>query len=257
MNPLRQTLECPVCFLVRRGEVYQCKMGHSVCGSCHSKLPAQLCPLARCGYDRPPRHNLTAEQIIAGGGVALDCENADHGCLFKGVGEDQKGHLPECLFREVPCPATDCQVMVRLSELAGHIATSPDHVVTTSWWRRVARTEARNADCGLSMEQVFGKTFYEQVVVREGTYYAWVKVVGGAREAARCTCDVTAWGIDDITAGAIAVKNRQVHPIDRTVEEILESGQYLSFTKQQARSIAEPNLGIYVDYEIKLKIKKE
>ena len=30
MNPLRQTLECPVCYLVRRGEVYQCKLGHSV-----------------------------------------------------------------------------------------------------------------------------------------------------------------------------------------------------------------------------------
>jgi len=253
MNPLRQTLECPVCYLVRRGEVYQCKLGHSVCGSCFTKLPAQLCPLARCGYDRPPRHNLMAEQIIAGGGVALDCENADHGCLFKGVGEEQTGHLPECLFREVPCPVTDCQVRVRLSELAGHIATSPDHVVEEGgsyWLELLDRSfEARNADCQ-SMEQlVFGKTFYEQVVVREGTYYAWVKVVGGAREAARCTCDVTAGGIDDITA--MTVKNRQVHPIDRTVEEVLESGQYLSFTMQQARSIDE--LCIHVDCEIKMK----
>ena len=36
MNPLRQTLECPVCFLVRRGDIYQCKMGHSV------RLPSPL-----------------------------------------------------------------------------------------------------------------------------------------------------------------------------------------------------------------------
>ena len=30
LSKLRETLECPVCFHIRRGNVYQCKMGHSV-----------------------------------------------------------------------------------------------------------------------------------------------------------------------------------------------------------------------------------
>ena len=38
--------------------------------------------------------------------------------------------------------------------------------------------------------------------------------------------------------GGLAYKGLQVHPIDRTVEEVLESGEYLSFARQQARKLA-------------------
>ena len=157
-------------------------------GSCFTWLPAapaKLCPLAWCGFDNPPRHNLMAEQTNS---VAIDCKNADQGCLYKGVGEELEEHKSEWPHRVVPCPWTHCQVrplgagLLRLSELERHIATSPDHVVEEGG--PYCFTEARNADWGLSMDKLV------QVVVREGTYYAWVKVVGGAREAARWTCDV-------------------------------------------------------------------
>jgi len=120
MNPqqqLRGTLECPVCFHVRNVAVYTCKMGHSVCGRCYTRLPSaptKLCPMARCGYDAPPRRNLAMEQVIAGGGVPVDCDNAEHGCQETGMGEE---HEQECLHREVPCPKTNCQVKIRLAEL--------------------------------------------------------------------------------------------------------------------------------------------
>jgi len=249
MNPLRLTLKCPVCFLVRRGDVFVCKKGHSVCGSCLTRLPAapaKLCPLARCGFDDPPRHNLMAEQTNS---VAITCKNAD-----KGVGEELEEHKPECPQRVVPCPWTHCQVrplgagLLRLSELERHIATSPDHLVEEGGW--CFYTYARIAGWGPTLQQIDGKTFYGQVVEREGTWYAWVKVVSGAREVAGWTCDVTAGG------GDMAARNLPVHPIgpiDRTVEEILGSGQYLALLKQQARNIAEPDFGIYVEYEIKMK----
>ena len=72
--------------------------------------------------------------------------------------------------------------------------------------------------------------FYLQLVVRKGTFFAWVTVVGGGKEAARWTCDMS--------VGNIAARNQQVHPIDRTVEEVLDSGEYLSLTGQQTRRLA-------------------
>ena len=185
-----------------------------VCGACHARLPAnptKLCPLARCDYDRPPRHNLLAERQIAGGGLLLDCDNANHGCLFKGVVQELEEHLVECFYRTVPCP--DCQDRVRLSELDRHL-------------------QLRRADWPRRTQMVDGVTFYNQLVVRDGGWFAFVKVVGGAREAARWSCGVSVKGI--------AATGLQVHPVDRTVEEILESGQYLALTKQQVRNIAKP-----------------
>ena len=75
-------------------------------------------------------------------------------------------------------------------------------------------------------------SFYGQMVVRGGAWFAWVTVTGGAREAARWTSDVSVQGF--------AAKNLEVHPIDRTVEEILESGKYLALTRQQVRNIKTP-----------------
>jgi len=236
---LRQSLECPVCYHVRRGDIFQCKTGHLVCGSCYSKLPANLCPLARCGFDNPPRHNLAVEQIVAGGGVAIDCDNADHGCVYKGVGQELEEHLPECPHRKVPCPQTVCQKRICLNKLDRHFATSPNHGVICATrpfghYIELPVSEARKFELMLmSPPQKKGVTFYHQMVVREGTWFAWVKVKGGAREAGRWSCSVSVKGI--------SATDQQVHPIDRTVEEVLESGQYLALTKQQARSIAKPD----------------
>jgi len=264
MNPLklRETVECPVCYHVRRGDIYQCKKGHSVCGSCFTKLPAQLCPLARCDYDRPPRHNLMAEQIIARGGVAMDCDNADQGCLETGVGQALEEHLPECLYRKVPCPDTYCQKRIRLNKLDRHLVTSHwtpcqarflvsklKRRLDTSHNHRVERhfrqasslyqtgkfsVSEKRKDWKLKMpREKKGVYFYEQMVVREGTWYAWVQVEGGAREAARWTCSVSVKGI--------SATDQQVHPIDRTVEEVLNSGQFLALAMQQVRHLAKPN----------------
>jgi len=258
MNPLqlRQSLECPVCFHVRSGAVYICKMGHSVCGFCYTKLssaPAKLCPMARCGYDASPRRNLALEQIIAGGGVARDCDNADHGCLKTGVGEGVEEHKQECLYREVPCPNPDCQVKIRMSELNSHFAASA-HVVrqmknNDSFINFKVRKESRtedNLDWSLGTRETKYGTFYLQRVKREGTYYAWAVVVGGAKEAAKWSCD--------LSVGGVAFRGLQVHPIDNTVEDILESGQFFAIARQQARQLANPwgegGLNLCVDYNV-------
>lgn len=255
MNPLqlRQILECPVCYHIRRGPVFVCKRGHSVCGSCHARLPAapdQLCPLARCGYDAPPRRNLMAERILAGGAMALDCDHADHGCPVTGVAEVLEEHLPECAFREVPCPVTHCQARIPLSELGNHFAaanhkeTTPSHNGT---WTFFAHRDTRHQD--FEVEQVEDMAedkdfvFYKHFVVREGVCYVWVQVVASASQAARFTCDL--W------CGGISVGRQQVHPVDRSVEEVLESGQYLAFTLPQARQHLRKIKNTYEEEEVR------
>ena len=213
-----------------------------VCGACHARLPAnptKLCPLARCGFDQPPRRNLTTEGIIAAGGVAVDCnvavdcDNAEHGCLETGVGQEVEEHLPECPYREVPCPDTACQARVRLHQLKDHLDTRHTAFTRRDFFRLAKFDGERNVDWFLAPREKNGVIFYLQLVVREGTFFAWVTVVDGGKEAARWTCDVS--------AGNTATRNQQVHPIDRTVEEVLDSGEYLSLTGQQARRLARPH----------------
>jgi len=261
MNPLQlcQSLECPVCFHVRSGAVYICKMGHSVCGHCYTKLsaaPAKRCPMARCGYVNPPLRNLAVEQIIAGGGVARDCDNADHGCQKTGVGEGMEEHKQECLHREVPCLKTNCQVKIRLSELNSHFAASghtvwPVENIDINRYRINfnVRKESRindNLDWSLGIKETKDGTFYVQLVKRGGTYYAWVVVVGGVKEAAKWSCD--------LSVGGLAYRGLQVHPIDNTVEDILESGQFFAIARQQARQLDKPwgkgGITLCVDYNI-------
>ena len=215
-----------------------------MCVYCFDKLPAaptKRCPMARCAFDDPPRRNLAVEQIVASGGVALDCSNADHGCLATGAVAELEEHEPDCLHREVPCPYTGCQVRIRLSELENHFVTwrsdgghiivptdscSSDFII--SKWHN-------NQNWSFSAMMKSGIFFYNQLMVRDGYWFAWTKVKGGAKEAAKWSCDVS--------VGDIVSKNQQVHPMDRTVEEVLETGDYLVLNMQQARKFAREREG--------------
>lgn len=256
MNPqqIRQTIECPVCFHVRSGSVYVCKMGHWVCVHCFDKLPAaptKRCPMARCAFDNPPRRDLAVEQIVAGGGVALDCSNADHGCLATGAVAELEEHDPECPHREVPCPFTGCLVKIRLSELENHFATTGVMAVTTDSCSSefiIPTWPNHNQNYNISAMMKSGIVFYKQLMVRDGLWFAWAKVKGGAREAAKWSCDVT---VEDIVS-----KNQQVHPMDSTAEEVLETGDYLVLNMQQARKFAwesEGEISLGVNYIVKKK----
>jgi len=110
--------------------------------------------------------------------------------LVKGVGEELEEHLLECPHREVPCPESGCEDRIRFSELENHLATAPDHELVQAEPTKYWFTVDMEADWGRVVQQIGGVTFYEQVVVRGGTWYAWVQVVGGAREAANWSCDV-------------------------------------------------------------------
>jgi len=97
-------------------------------------------------------------------------------------------------------------------------------------------------DWGRGTKQTKDGTFYVQLVVRGGTFFAWAMVKGGAKEAAVWSCDVS--------VGELAYRGLQVHPIDSTVEDILESGQFLAIARQQAKPSVNGGLSICVDYNI-------
>jgi len=243
MNPLqlREPLECPVCFHVRRGPIYVCKTGHSVCGFCYDRLPAapkKTCPMARCGFLRPVTRNLMVEKMIAGGGIAADCDNADQGCQETGVGEEELEEQGECLHREVPCPATYCQESVRLSQLREHFTAVHWHSLEMKEYDGFTVYTGLEDDMDWSWDldlplEKEGAKFYRQLVMREGSFYAWVKVEGGAKEAAKWSCGIAVRGTSVVSCA--------VHPIDRSVEEVLQTGAYLLLNNQQVRIWAWPD----------------
>ena len=58
-------LECPVCLVLPKCKIYQCKDGHLVCKICYSKLPSKqpvLCPTCRIPMHRDPCRARVVEQ---------------------------------------------------------------------------------------------------------------------------------------------------------------------------------------------------
>lgn len=58
---LGDALNCPVCLNVFSSRIRQCRFGHSVCASCHSRL--QECPTCR-GDFAPEMRNYALEEVI-------------------------------------------------------------------------------------------------------------------------------------------------------------------------------------------------
>jgi len=60
-NRMNDALECPCCFEDMRAEIFQCRRGHLICGSCLRRL--RDCPVCRTKYPADPIRALFAEQM--------------------------------------------------------------------------------------------------------------------------------------------------------------------------------------------------
>lgn len=72
-------LECPVCLLIPRKEIYQCKNGHSICNVCLMKLV--ICPTCRVavsGSNTVKVRNHYAESFLDS--MKFECKWKDQGC---------------------------------------------------------------------------------------------------------------------------------------------------------------------------------
>jgi len=144
-NPLTDkmmdAMECPVCFKLPRGQVFQCERGHCVCADCRAKLTQ--CPTCRVALGE--LRNLVVEQLLTE--LSHVCKFADHGCTFEETLTALESHEEECRYRLVNCSSLSCETKrVSMAQLVKHInehheptdftklklKTWKSHIITTS-----------------------------------------------------------------------------------------------------------------------------
>lgn len=89
-----EELQCPVCFEVPSGEVFQCVDGHVICKECYGHITQ--CPQCRVPFGQPPIRNRLMETMLAA---------RMPGCKFAKFGCDEKlgkamihKHEEKCIY---------------------------------------------------------------------------------------------------------------------------------------------------------------
>ena len=127
---LKTLLECRVCFQVPRNKILICTNSHKICETCYDKITAgaKQCPQGNCPYDEPPRRNRELEAIVDNIDLELSCSKASAGCTVEMKKEALKKHEIECIYRQVPCPATICQKRILFNSIDSHISESHKNI---------------------------------------------------------------------------------------------------------------------------------
>uniref|UniRef100_A0ACD5VDT4 Uncharacterized protein n=1 Tax=Avena sativa TaxID=4498 RepID=A0ACD5VDT4_AVESA len=96
-------LDCPVCFHPLRPPIFQCTVGHTICSSCHDKLPdkCHFCSLPTV-YNRCHM----VEHVIES--IKVSCSNANHGCTARITYYQKEEHEKGCPHAPCFCPETSC-----------------------------------------------------------------------------------------------------------------------------------------------------
>ena len=235
---LRTYLECPICFLLPRGKILSCANSHQICGSCFKKLGedaagAKHCPQGGCEYDMPPRRARGFEAMIENSDFEQNCRKP--GCNVEMKKDLIEAHEQKCIFRKVPCPVTSCQNKVVFKNIDLHIMLRHKTITRTQPNVKPSMNEEslneldRNQNWLLFTYLDNGVQFYPVLVKRNGLFYFWVSIKDNPEAA-------SAWVFTAKTKSGdnkFEVRARGlVHPVDMTVDEIIETGQYLLMNRK-------------------------
>ncbi|KAK3140701.1 hypothetical protein QOZ80_5AG0404590 [Eleusine coracana subsp. coracana] len=129
-------LDCGVCFVPLKPPIYQCEVGHVVCGTCRDKLEAAAaagkteCHV--CGVAGGYRRCHAMEKVVES--VRVPCMNAAYGCTARPAYHDQHRHLQACAH----APCRRCPD----AEACGSVGSTTalwvwEHVSRAHIWRQV------------------------------------------------------------------------------------------------------------------------
>ncbi|XP_050514655.1 E3 ubiquitin-protein ligase siah-1-like isoform X1 [Diabrotica virgifera virgifera] len=98
-----QIMQCPLCLETMSPPIIQCKVGHSMCGSCIKESGIKMCPT--CREKLTTTRNYQLEQLIEGikDVLKFDCAYQHKGCKFAVNKQDKENHERECKFRKFTC----------------------------------------------------------------------------------------------------------------------------------------------------------
>ena len=237
---LKTFLQCPVCQYLPPSTILSCVNRHKICESCFSKLNGEesekLCREGGFDYDRPPRREKDFEAIIDNSDFKLMCTRP--GCQLEMMKNQLKDYEVKCVCSLVPCPQTLCPLMISFNSLDKHLK---EHTSSLTCSQPVAVADLneeiidyKNNYWVLFSHEQNGVQFYPQFVKRNDLLYFWVKAKGDLVEAA-------CWQFHDKSSNGesnLAVKvTGLVDPINMTVEESCETGQYLLMTRQAVEKL--------------------
>lgn len=175
-------LECPICFEFMVPPIYQCEIGHSVCGFCKSNV--NECP--SCKQSIRGTRNFHLERIT--NRIKYYCKYRDYGCLFITSAKDIKQHETECKYGPYKCPLHDytlCNWKGKLSDVMQHVHHSHDDNVleldTVTVPYEEADFESTDEDCFVI--QAVGELFKLIYKYEENHFFWTVQLVGPVNEA--------------------------------------------------------------------------
>ncbi|KAM0879847.1 hypothetical protein ACQ4PT_033960 [Festuca glaucescens] len=113
-------LDCPVCCYPMRPPVFQCTVGHTICSSCHEKLPK------KCHFCSRPRVSrcYMAERVIES--IKVACSNVNHGCTVRTTNYQKEDHEKSCPHAPCFCPETGCSFSGSTVMLLDHFSSKHD-----------------------------------------------------------------------------------------------------------------------------------
>ena len=264
---LRENLECPVCTLVPyKTKIFACLFGHQICQKCYDKLRnyPKLCPQGRCSYSAPPTQFRVLETMISKADIKLNCPNSGDGCLMEMKRKLSEDHVQECRFRKVPCPEADGQEKINLYPLEKHFSDNQDSHDDNEYVEPMRGSISFNlsdscmellkdpmykADWKTRIGIQDGFRFWRVLVQRSNYWHSWIVMEASPKIADNWLFSIK---IQNRDFGYFIEASGPVVCVDRTVEEILSSGSFLTMTSATVRKLVVKASNELVDWKLKL-----
>ena len=253
---LKLYLECPVCLSVPAGKILACCNGHKICEACFMKLKtdenSKKCPQGGCNYNNPPHRCRDLEAIVENSDVKLSCSRP--GCNEEMTRLNIHGHEAKCKFRLVPCPKTSCQKKIKFSEILLHMQKAHEdrykiiHDTDDPKLRSFSIFKERKdcTDWSLNMMLKNDDIFYPQFVERDGLFYFWVQIKGAPEIASKWRFSAKTENKD---SGIRMEFSGTVHPVDVTVEEVIETEECLSIKRKNMEKLVSSDI-IVISFDV-------
>jgi len=140
----------------------------------------------------------------------------------------------------VPCPVTACQERILFKNIDLHIREDHKESIPLNKpeigpYLREASLNARKNNWVLFTYQESGVQFYFVFVKRNKHWYSWVSIKGGPEVASAWV--FAAKAKNDENKMAVEFSGGFVHPIDSSVEEVIDSGQYLLLNRSSVEKL--------------------
>lgn len=252
---IRSMIQCPFCFAIPTNKkFFSCKNSHKICEHCFGRLaslvsvksgkvpPRVKCPQGDCDYTDPPFRNLEIEEMIKNYELEVNCKYYHDGCMFTGTRACMEDHEVRCGCREVPCPNSECGVILQLRLLLAHIKDEhKDSVIKEDTDTEeeftltcLLKDEFQKREVSTWITIIWnhrnGQTFFPMFEKRNGAWYAWIFLMGIQEEADRWEGIVR---VRDSGRKALLEFRGPVYSVDIMGTQVMAKGKCLAMSDRQ------------------------